>query len=625
MRKLLLVLALLCFASPALAQNTQCSDRPSSDSSNACANTRFVQTHVTTPSSIALPNNQILIGNISNVAAAVTVSGDCVTTNVGLITCTKTNGVAFTPAATTPAISIPPTSALRFAITANATVYINPSSGSPANCNGQTCQPGSLANSCLSIASPCLTLQQATNVAKSWDAAGFVMAIQQSDGTYTSGTIIDGAGSGWGGAQAGGPAFYPLQFQGNSSTPANVVVSLVNGPCYQADHYAVIAVINITTKCVYDFFALNHAQIYVNGGVTTDGVNIANSLHYYATFYGSIHIDGANSYQCTGTCIPDALFQSTHQGNVRFGVNAGATLTARSNTTFAIATAYALTSADITATAGAQFIPNGFTTTGQCWRIEDASIQWAGGSGVCNNVNGFPGTLAGTINGGFGDFYTNGAWCTPVINTQVTGINATFAVPSCRGQLARYLWVELVGGGGGGAGSGTTPIAATVGGATCLNTTSPACTTPVYQAGGGALGTTNVTTAAGGTVSGTSTCDDSQNGGAGSAPSNQVPTPGGQGGNSRYGGGGAAGFSGNAPAAAAPNSGSGGGGAGTNATASSGGGGGAGAWCFAQMVTPPTAIFYTIGGKGNAGGAGAGGFIGSDGGLGKIKFISLWN
>lgn len=43
MRKLLLALAFLSFASPGLAQNTQCSDRPVGDSSNACANTRFVQ------------------------------------------------------------------------------------------------------------------------------------------------------------------------------------------------------------------------------------------------------------------------------------------------------------------------------------------------------------------------------------------------------------------------------------------------------------------------------------------------------------------------------------------------------------------------------------------------------
>ncbi len=44
MHKLFLVLTFLSLAGPALAQNTQCSDRPTGDSSNACANTRFVNT-----------------------------------------------------------------------------------------------------------------------------------------------------------------------------------------------------------------------------------------------------------------------------------------------------------------------------------------------------------------------------------------------------------------------------------------------------------------------------------------------------------------------------------------------------------------------------------------------------
>lgn len=52
MRKLLLSLALVLFASPALAQNTTCSDRPTGDSSNACANTRFVHKSLPTPGGI---------------------------------------------------------------------------------------------------------------------------------------------------------------------------------------------------------------------------------------------------------------------------------------------------------------------------------------------------------------------------------------------------------------------------------------------------------------------------------------------------------------------------------------------------------------------------------------------
>lgn len=49
MHKLILALAFAFITSPVMAQNTTCSDRPSTDSSNACANTRFVQGHVTPP------------------------------------------------------------------------------------------------------------------------------------------------------------------------------------------------------------------------------------------------------------------------------------------------------------------------------------------------------------------------------------------------------------------------------------------------------------------------------------------------------------------------------------------------------------------------------------------------
>lgn len=66
MRKLLLALAFLGFAGPALAQNTQCSNRPTTDSSNACANTRFVQTAVS-PIEFG-PSGYALIGNGASIA-----------------------------------------------------------------------------------------------------------------------------------------------------------------------------------------------------------------------------------------------------------------------------------------------------------------------------------------------------------------------------------------------------------------------------------------------------------------------------------------------------------------------------------------------------------------------------
>jgi len=62
-RKLLLAAALALFAFPALAQNTQCSDRTLGDNTNACANTRFVLAQIAAssiPGFITCPANQFV-------------------------------------------------------------------------------------------------------------------------------------------------------------------------------------------------------------------------------------------------------------------------------------------------------------------------------------------------------------------------------------------------------------------------------------------------------------------------------------------------------------------------------------------------------------------------------------
>lgn len=92
MYKAFLVLTALFFATPALAQPVQCSDRPAADSSNACANTRFVQNHGGGGSS-TLTTNHIFVGNGSNIATDVAMTGDCsIVFAGGAITCTKSSG-----------------------------------------------------------------------------------------------------------------------------------------------------------------------------------------------------------------------------------------------------------------------------------------------------------------------------------------------------------------------------------------------------------------------------------------------------------------------------------------------------------------------------------------------------
>lgn len=70
---------------------------PFGTSTNQAASTAFVQGAI---SSLALPNGQIWIGSVANVATARTLSQDCTVSNTGVMTCLKTNNVAFGPFAT---------------------------------------------------------------------------------------------------------------------------------------------------------------------------------------------------------------------------------------------------------------------------------------------------------------------------------------------------------------------------------------------------------------------------------------------------------------------------------------------------------------------------------------------
>lgn len=91
MTRLLAALAFLVSLSlPAAAQNFTCPDVPHGDSSNRCANTRFVQNNGGGGGTPALPQNQIFIGNASNVATAKAMTGDCTIVASGAITCFAT-------------------------------------------------------------------------------------------------------------------------------------------------------------------------------------------------------------------------------------------------------------------------------------------------------------------------------------------------------------------------------------------------------------------------------------------------------------------------------------------------------------------------------------------------------
>lgn len=97
-RKLLLAAILALSVTPTLAQNTTCSNRPSGDSSNACANTRFVQDAISgggggTPGGT---DGQIQYNN-AGTFGGFTAGQDCtITPSTGAVNCTKLQNVPVT-------------------------------------------------------------------------------------------------------------------------------------------------------------------------------------------------------------------------------------------------------------------------------------------------------------------------------------------------------------------------------------------------------------------------------------------------------------------------------------------------------------------------------------------------
>lgn len=97
MRRLLAFAALaaaLAFGCvPAHAQNAICPDVATGDSSQRCANTKFVQAAIA-GGGIPLAQNFIMVGSAGGFAVGVPLSGDCTIVSAGTITCAKVNSTS---------------------------------------------------------------------------------------------------------------------------------------------------------------------------------------------------------------------------------------------------------------------------------------------------------------------------------------------------------------------------------------------------------------------------------------------------------------------------------------------------------------------------------------------------
>ncbi len=90
--KAVLLALTLVGAAPAHAQNSICPDVAAGDSSNRCANTRFVASSIA--GGLPLTNQFVYVGNSSNIATGRAISGDCTITNLGVLTCPTLSGVS---------------------------------------------------------------------------------------------------------------------------------------------------------------------------------------------------------------------------------------------------------------------------------------------------------------------------------------------------------------------------------------------------------------------------------------------------------------------------------------------------------------------------------------------------
>jgi hypothetical protein len=182
-----------------------------------------------------------------------------------------------------------------------------------------------------SVAKPWATLAKAWSViSNTLDFAGFTVTIQMADGTYTSGILFT--------AWVGGGA---VVLNGNSSTPANVVVSVTGGHAVASSgalpgtvtltnfkvqtattgsgiSHAAAGLMVVSTGMVFGACAIVHiaavnagSQININANYTING---SAQYHYYAAVSGATITAGSIAVTMSGTLAFSVAFVFAQSG-----------------------------------------------------------------------------------------------------------------------------------------------------------------------------------------------------------------------------------------------------------------------------------------------------------------------
>ncbi|MGD9836305.1 MAG: hypothetical protein AB7F72_01700 [Afipia sp.] len=253
---------------------------------------------------------------------------------------------------------------VRERLTADRTYHVAPSGSG-----------GSDSNDGLTALAPFLTIQKAVDVAATVDLAGYKITIQLADGTYTAGVVLKNVG--------GFAAPGDLVIKGNTTTPANVIVSPTSADAFLADSIA--SVWDVTDLKIQTTTSGNGLFARYGAKIRYGNLNFGTcaSSHIQAFGPGSV-ITCLSNYAITGGA--QIHFQSYYGAQI---VAAGRTITITGTLTISIF-------ADMRVLGSAQLFSMTFagtyTVTGSRYRSQENAVCFVNGAGATY----FPGNSSGT-------------------------------------------------------------------------------------------------------------------------------------------------------------------------------------------------------------------------------------
>lgn len=224
-----------------------------------------------------------------------------------------------------------------------------------------------------------LTIQKAIDVVAALDIQTYAVTIQVKDGTYTGATLVNGPWLGSG----------VVTVQGNSGTPANVLISTTSSNCFTVQNGGSLTVKDMelrTTTFGICLFAT------LNGGITFTNIRFGQTATYHMDAINGGSITASGNYTITNGAIIHMISDSS--GTIRLSGKT-VTLTKAGTIAFTIY-AYAQIAGSVIADSMTFTIVGGTTVTGQRYNITTNGVVFVNGAASTY----LPGSTAGAVASG---------------------------------------------------------------------------------------------------------------------------------------------------------------------------------------------------------------------------------